>query len=465
MPETAARPVRVARWYRRFRLRFAGGHQVALLQNGAEFFPALIDAIVAARESILLETYIFHDDRTGRAVARALADAAARGVAVRLLIDGFGTRMLTGDVSALILASPVRVRVFRPFRTILGMRLRVLRRLHRKLCVIDGSRAFVGGINVLDDWFDPRHGPLEAPRLDFAVSLTGALVPRIEQAMIAAWEESAAHEAGHSPSSRASEGRAASPAPPSEAPQRASAGAPGDVPEGCRIDSPSALRQAGAGGMVIDPMPPWSDRCGPAAVTDSGVLQGVRAALALRDNVRNRRTIEQAYLRAIGAARREVLIACAYFLPGRRFRRALAAAVCRGVRVRLLLQGRIEYAVPHLGTQALYESLLAAGVEIIEYDPSFLHAKVAIADDWATVGSSNIDPVSLLLAREANVVLRSARFAALLRCRLEEAIDRGGKPVVLAQLQRQPLWRRAAAHVAWMLLRVGVAVSGRGLRY
>jgi cardiolipin synthase len=160
-----------------------------------------------------------------------------------------------------------------------------------------------------------------------------------------------------------------------------------------------------------------------------------------------------------------VLIACAYFLPGRRFRRALLAAARRGVRVRLLLQGRIEYAVPHFGSQALYESLLAAGIEIIEYDPSFLHAKVAIADDWATVGSSNIDPVSLLLAREANVVLRSARFASLLRSRLEAAIERGGKPVVLARLRRQPLWRRAAAHVAWMLLRIGVAVSGSGLRY
>jgi cardiolipin synthase len=437
MPETAARPVRAVRWYRQFRLRFAGAHQVALLENGAEFFPALIKAIESARASILLETYIFHDDRTGRAVARALADAAARGVAVRLLIDGFGTRELSGEVAALISGSPVRVRVFRPFRTILGMRLRVLRRLHRKLCVIDAAQAFVGGINVLDDWVDPRHGALDAPRLDFALSLAGALVAQIQEAMIAAWEESAAHELGPLL------GAGAARVPLTEA-------------------SASRARPCDPGS---DARTAWPDRYDPPPPCCGAVLQGVRAALALRDNVRNRRTIERAYLRAIGAARREVLIACAYFLPGRRFRRALAAAVRRGVRVRLLLQGRIEYAVPHFGSQALYESLLAAGIEIIEYDPSFLHAKVAIADDWATVGSSNIDPVSLLLAREANVVLRSARFASLLRSRLEAAIERGGKPVVLARLRRQPLWRRAAAHVAWMLLRIGVAVSGSGLRY
>jgi cardiolipin synthase len=166
--------------------------------------------------------------------------------------------------------------------------------------------------------------------------------------------------------------------------------------------------------------------------------RGLRAGLLLRDNLVHRRSIERAYLKAIGSAKREVLIANAYFFPGRRFRRALIEAMRRGVPVRLLLQGRIEYTLPHLATQAMYPPLLAAGIEIVEYHRSFLHAKVAVIDDWATVGSSNIDPFSLLLAREANVVVFDAGFAAELRGQLRVAMAEGGKPIEREQLARRP---------------------------
>ena len=135
------------------------------------------------------------------------------------------------------------------------------------------------------------------------------------------------------------------------------------------------------------------------------------------------------------------------------------------MRVRLLLQGRVEYRLPHLGTLALYESLLREGVEIIEYGPSFLHAKVAIADDWITVGSANIDPFSLLLAREANVVALSRPLAQALRARLEREIERGGRPVELERVTREPFWRRLVTRAAWLMMRIGVAISGSGLRY
>ena len=136
------------------------------------------------------------------------------------------------------------------------------------------------------------------------------------------------------------------------------------------------------------------------------------AKFLIRDNLRHRRDIEHAYLAAIRTAKREILIANSYFFPGIRFRRALIAAAGRGVRVTLLLQGRVEYLLLHYATRALYGQLLAAGVTIQEYHQSFLHAKVAVVDDhWATVGSSNIDPYSLLMAREANVVVRDPDFS------------------------------------------------------
>ena len=195
------------------------------------------------------------------------------------------------------------------------------------------------------------------------------------------------------------------------------------------------------------------------------MAQTVRAAFAERDNFRHRRTIERAYLRAIGRAHTEVLIACAYFFPGAKFRRALAEAAARGVRVRLLLQGRIEYRLPHFGTLALHEELLRAGVEIIEYQPGFLHAKLALADQWFTLGSSNIDPFSLLLAREANVIVQDDAMAAVLRARIEQAIAEGGRPVRWSHIVARPWWVRAAALGAAFVLRIGVALSGRGLRY
>jgi cardiolipin synthase len=184
--------------------------------------------------------------------------------------------------------------------------------------------------------------------------------------------------------------------------------------------------------------------------------------LVLRDNLRLRHAIERAYLRAIGRARQDILIACAYFVPGLRFRRALRAAARRGVRVRLLLQGREEYRLPHWAQQAMYGEFLSAGIEIIEYQPSFLHAKAAVIDDWATVGSSNIDPFSLLLAREANIVVINSEFAQVLRSAIERLIEHGGRPLVPTLHARRGLAARCLQAFAFGLLRAMVAISGHG---
>jgi hypothetical protein len=163
----------------------------------------------------------------------------------------------------------------------------------------------------------------------------------------------------------------------------------------------------------------------------------------VRDNLRHRRDIERAYLDAIGAAREEIVLANAYFLPGRRFRRALRVAAGRGVRVTILLQGLVEYRLLHYATQALYGNLLAAGIRIFEYQRSFLHAKVAVIDrHWATVGSSNIDPFSLLLAREANVVVLDRRFAEELEQSLAAAMRDGARELPADSWQRQPWYSR-----------------------
>jgi cardiolipin synthase len=191
----------------------------------------------------------------------------------------------------------------------------------------------------------------------------------------------------------------------------------------------------------------------------------MRAAVILRDNLRYRRTIEQAYLFHIAAAKNEIIIANAYFLPGGKLRRALIDAAHRGVKVRLLLQGKIEYQMQYHATRWIYDLFLREGIEIYEYLPSFLHAKVAVIDGVSFVGSSNLDPFSLLLAREANVLVDDAGFTAQLRQSLENAMTRGSRIVELTLYGHRPFLGRIADGLCYLLLRIGVTLSGKSDRY
>jgi cardiolipin synthase A/B len=392
-------------WFESLKPNWKNGHEVRLLEGGKDYFSQLEACISNAKEQIFLETYIFQDDASGRRIARTLADAAARGVRVHLVVDGYGTGRLTGEVLLLIQTSKIQLEIFRPEKKFITLDRQRLRRLHRKLCVIDGEMAFVGGINMLDDYFDPNHGALDAPRFDFAVQVRGPLVSSVHLAMQRMWWEL----------------RILS--------RKERLALPSDVKTNTKSDG------------------------------------NIRAMFVPRDNFRFRRTIEQNYLKAIGHARQEVFIANAYFFPGVRFRRALIAAASRGVRVRLLLQGRVEYRLQYYASQAMYDKLLRAGIEIIEYKKSFLHAKVAVIDNWSTVGSSNIDPFSLLLAREANVVIDNEAFAQQLKGALEKGASEGGEAVLLQSHEKRSLPLRFVHWCSFVLLRAAVALTGASGKY
>ena len=373
---------------------FVGGNQIILLHNGAEYFPALETAINEAQHEVHLETYIFEHDATGIRVAEALKRAARRGVATHLLLDGFGSQDLPRKVIQEMLDAGVQVLIFRQKISPLSLRRNRLRRMHRKLAVVDASIAFIGGINIIDDLHNLHNLEPLPPRFDYAVSIKGPLLTEIYPAarrlwMLVAW----AHFSRR------------------------------------RIDYP-ILRPAGK-------------PCGSQL-----------AAFVMRDNLRHRHNIEQAYLHAIVNAGSEIIIANAYFLPGGNFRRALSDAARRGVRVVLLLQGRVEHRLQHYATHALYGSLLDAGIEIYEYHKSYLHAKVAVIDrHWATVGSSNIDLFSLLLAREANVVVDDESFAAELRLSLEQAMTEGSAQVLRESWKRQSWLIRAMSWASYYVVR------------
>lgn len=349
---------------------FVENNQINLLHNGMEYFPELLAAIDKAHTEIHLETYIFEYDAIGKKIADALKRAAQRGVAVFLLLDGFGSQDFPREEIQRMLQAGIKVLIFRPEFIFSRPHRYRLRRMHRKLAIIDAQTAFIGGINIIDDEHNPEN---LTPRFDYAVIIRGPLLVQIHKAarhlwLIVAW----AHFKKR-----------------------------------------------------------WIHS---AAVKPSGEPCGKqKAALLIRDNWRHRHDIEHAYLDAINQAKREIIIANAYFLPGRKFSNALKNAAQRGVQVELLLQGKIEYRLQYHATQALYENLLGAGIKIYEYNHSYLHAKVAVIDQhWATVGSSNIDPFSLLLAREANVFIEDHVFAVTLRTSLKTAIAQQSIPVTPA---------------------------------
>ncbi|WP_341676544.1 cardiolipin synthase ClsB [Niveibacterium sp. SC-1] len=379
-------------------LRFYAGNEVELLESGAGYFPALIAAIDDAQREIHLQTYIFTRDATGAEVIRALVRAAQRGVKVCVMVDGFGGRDFEQTIAPELLAAGAQVLIYRREAGGLKFRRHRLRRLHRKVTVVDRSLAFVGGINIIDDLNNPT--PMQ-PRFDYAVRVRGPVLAPIVVSTLRIWWLLAWASLKARPSWR-------------------------------EID-PADFVRAGA----------------------------VRAAFVVRDNLRNRRAIEEAYLDAIGGAREEILLACAYFLPGRRFRTALERAAERGVKVTLLLQGRVEYRILHYATRALYERLLEKGVRIFEYQASFLHAKVGVIDgDWATVGSSNIDPFSLLLSREANLVVRDQAFAARLRQSLQAAMQVDARELLHADWLRSSRWERWISALAYGFLRRAMGLLG-----
>jgi cardiolipin synthase len=379
-------------------LEFTGGNKLQLLVNGSAYFPALQQAFDAAQSEIYLETYIFADDDTGRSIAAALVRAAGRGVSVHVLVDGFGSKGLFEHTRELLSASNIEVLIFGPKTSPLTLRRNRLRRLHRKLVVVDARVAFVGGINIIDDMHTPRHTP---PRYDYAVRIEGPLIASVLKQAASLWH---------------------------------------------RVAWASLRRSA---------------QRHPSVVAAARGIQ--RAALVVRDNLRHRSDIEDAYLAAIADAREEIIIANAYFFPGARFRHVLRAAARRGVRVTLLLQGRVEYVLLHYATRALYGTLLDAGVEIYEYHKSFLHAKVAVIDRrWATVGSSNIDPFSLMLAREANLVVDDEPFSQELRRSLQDHMRDGARVVAKSAWHRQPVWRRFIIWSAYGCARLVMGLVGYG---
>jgi cardiolipin synthase A/B len=379
--------------------RWVGGNKVTLLENGEVFFPRLFEAVGQARREVIIETFILAEDEVGEALQEALCHAAQRGVKVDLLIDGFGSAALSSAFLERLTEAGVKVRVFDPAPRLLGRPLNAFRRMHRKLAVIDGALAFVGGINYCADHlcaFGPK------AKQDYAVELAGPVVAEIHRFVL------------------------------------------------------HAIAVGGKGTA-------WFRRRLKATPQELPAPEGsAEVEFVTRDNRRHTNDIERRYLAAIRSARQRIVIANAYFFPGYRLIQEMRRAAGRGVDVRLILQGEPDLPIAKVAASMLYHHLLHAGVRIHEYCERPLHGKVALVDDrWSTVGSSNLDPLSLSLNLEANVIVRDAAFNQLLSQRLDHLIQHGCRQVQAGDLREWSGWRLVRSFFVFHLLRWYPAWAGR----
>ncbi|MDM0021560.1 cardiolipin synthase ClsB [Variovorax saccharolyticus] len=372
--------------------RWTDGNRVELLENGEQFFPRVFDAIREARREVIVETFILFEDKVGEQLHAALCEAGRRGLKVDLLIDGFGSPSLSPEFISGLTSAGVKVRVFDPGKRFFGQRLNVFRRMHRKIVVVDGALAFVGGINYSADHlldFGPQ------AKQDFAVALTGPIVSEIHRFVL------------------------------------------------------HAIAVSGGKGAS------WFRRRIKEGASEANPPAGsAQVQFVTRDNRRHTNDIERHYLAAIRSARQRVVIANAYFFPGYRLIKAMRRAARRGVDVRLILQGEPDMPIVKVAASMLYHHLLHAGVRIYEYCERPLHGKVALADDqWSTVGSSNLDPLSLSLNLEANVIVRDKAFNQTLWERLDALMQHSCKRIEASDLSEWSSWRLVRSFFIFHLLR------------
>lgn len=378
------------------KFEWRNGNKLKLLENGEAFFPRVFGAIQRAERTILLETFILFEDDVGNALHRALLAAAQRGVKIEVMVDGYGSHDLSREFVNSLTAEGVRFIYYDPRPLVMGMRTNVFRRLHRKIVVVDEIIAFVGGINFSDE-HNTEYGP--QAKQDYAVEVKGPIV-----ADITAYVQQA-------------------------------------------IGSEHVTRRW------------WGGRSHRLAV--NATPGNAQVLFVYRDNDEHRDDIEQHYLDMLRSAKQDVIIANAYFFPGYRLLREMRSAAQRGVRVRLIVQGEPDMPIVKVGAELLYNYLVDAGVEVYEYIRRPLHGKIAVQDQqWSTVGSSNLDPLSLSLNLEANLIIYDRDFNQTLRDNLEKLLAEDCLRVQEDRLPPRTWWQLTKSVVVFHFLRHFPAIAG-----
>ncbi|WWO99624.1 MAG: cardiolipin synthase ClsB [Candidatus Dasytiphilus stammeri] len=358
--------------------KWRNGNRITLLENGEEFFPRVFHTIKKSKISILLETFHIFEDEVGVELRNVLLEAAQRHIYIKIMVDGYGSSELSDHFIQELTQAGVHFIYYNPCSRILGKCINIFRRLHRQTIIIDKEIAFIGGINFSAEQLT-NYGP--TAKQDYAVEITGPIVDDI-------WSYTY---------------------------------------NAMKCKSLLHLEKKKINYSYFKP-------------SLNNNLN--RAIYIWRDNDKHRDDIEQSYITMLQEAQHEVIIANAYFFPGDRIIQNMRTAARRGVKIKLIVQGKADLHFANIGTRLLYNYLIESGIEIYEYFRRLLHSKVAIKDDkWSTIGSSNLDPLSLSLNLEANLIIFDRKFNNELRTKLNQIIKNDCVKIDKKYLSERSYWQ------------------------
>ncbi|MCL6625514.1 MAG: PLDc N-terminal domain-containing protein [Alicyclobacillus shizuokensis] len=421
--------------------------RVRVLTNGPETYEALVDALKSAQRRIDMEYYIYRADHVGRLVTATLMERAQAGVKIRFVRDGVGSRQFPKETVAEMAAVGIACRTLFPLRfPWIGPRLNY--RDHCKIVVVDDEIAFLGGINIGDEYTGLKPGI--GHWRDTHLCLTGEGVSALTEVFEMNWSIATADSA--TPEDRAAV---------SDTNHRRQArwrwrGRFAGMRAIRRTRPALSVEFADLDGGDLtqsrDPGPAGSEHRegaqGPAAAGLAG--QGSEALVQLIASGPDSPspTQKELFFLCITLAERRVEITTPYFAPDADLIMAMKTAVARGVRVRLLVPKHPDHRLVELASQTYYGSLLESGIEIYQYEPGILHAKVMTVDESvAVVGAANYDPRSFRMNFEVSEVIYSQAVNEHLRNQFERDLE-SSTPLHLADLRQRPLWQRALDRAA-----------------
>ena len=377
-------------------------NHVEILTNGAQFYPAMRDAILQATGSVNLEAYILQPGEAADMLINAMVARAREGVEVRLVLDAIGSAGTRGRTARRLREAGCTVYFYQPLAWYRLHRLN--NRTHRELLIVDGRVAFTGGAGVADWWYKPASASATA-------RLAGAFRRRRPEGT-PAWRDTMARIEG---------------------------------PIVAALQGVFAENWLECGGEIMTSPRDWPT-LGPAGVAEAMLVKSSPADRATSSRVVFQMLIEGAVS--------EIDISTPYFLPDRALRRALVRAARRGVRIRVVVPGRlIDQRLVRLASRRMYGELLRGGVRMYEYRSGMTHVKTLSVDGtWAVIGTTNIDNRSFEHNDEVNVAFRAAAVTTRLRRDFESDLAASDE-VTFDEWQARSAFEKLVGPVCWILER------------